>query len=68
MAMTDDEHSSISSLVEESEETAEIARQLHEFLQNDHKSVERMRAVRTGIGAEVIERPYEPLDSRYHTG
>ena len=59
MAMTNDEHDSITSLVEESEATAEIARQLAEFLQHDHKSVERMRAVRTGIGQEIIEIPYK---------
>lgn len=59
MAMTDDEHDSISALVVESEATAEIARQLAEFLQADHQSVERMRAVRTGIGSEIIEIPYK---------
>ena len=63
MAITTEEHDSIHSLVEESEETAEIAKQLHEMLKKDHKSVDRMRAVRTGLGASLLEQPVteEPL-------
>ncbi len=59
MAMTNDENDSITSLVDESEATAEIAKQLAEFLQQDRKSIDRMRAVRTGLGAEIIEIPYK---------
>ena len=57
--ITDEETSSITSLVEESEETAEIARQLQEYLSQDRQSIDRMRALRTGLGMEVVEIPYK---------
>lgn len=57
--MNEKERESIRALVDESKETEEIARKLALCLKRDHKSVDRMRAVRTGIGS--IESLAPPL-------
>jgi len=49
MSITEEERSSITALVEESEETAAIAERLCTYLQQDHKSVERMRALHAAM-------------------
>lgn len=46
MSITNEEHSSIESLVEESNETKEIAEKLHQYLQGRRNSTDKMEALR----------------------
>jgi hypothetical protein len=60
MAITKEEHTSISSLIDESKETEEIARRLHECLKRDKGSFERMRALRREAGQSPSRPEEEP--------